>query len=58
MAEWAAKKASELPVAPERTWKPSLLVPVRSTGELAGSYRFLLALTKPQGGINRAIPAS
>lgn len=59
VAEWAVMRARRLPSAPERTWKPSVLVPVQSSRELAGSFTFLLSLTAPQGvvrvlGINEA----
>ncbi len=52
LANWAASKALNLPSAPERSWQPSVLVPVANTGELNGSYRFLKALTTPQGAVN------
>ena len=52
VAEWAANRISNVPEAPERTWKPSVLVPVASTSALAGSYRFLWALTSPQGMVH------
>jgi len=52
VAEWAANKAIKMPSAPERAWKPSVLAPVAAVGELNGSYRFLKALTLPQGAIN------
>ena len=51
VAEWAAKRVSEMPDSQERAWKPSLLVPVHSNEELLGSYRFLKALTYPRGSI-------
>jgi len=49
LAEWAVMRAESIPSAPERTWKPSMLVPVQSSSELAGSFRFLRSLTMPQG---------
>ncbi|HEX6386308.1 MAG TPA: amino acid permease [Anaerolineae bacterium] len=52
VAEWSVVKASSMPAAPERTWKPVVLAPVTTTGELTGSYRFLQALTAPQGVIH------
>lgn len=52
VAEWAATRLSNVPGAPERTWKPSVLAPVSSTSELAGGYRFLWAMTWPQGTIH------
>ncbi len=52
IAEWAAVRAADMPSAPERTWKPTVLVPVQNAASLTGSYRFLYALTYPQGGVN------
>jgi amino acid transporter len=51
MAEWAAKRVSGLPSGQDRAWKPSLLVPVQSVAALRHSYRFLEAMTKPNGSI-------
>ena len=51
IAEWASGKAIKMPSAPERAWRPSLLAPISSVGELNGSYRFLRALTYPQGAV-------
>jgi len=51
IAEWSVKRASQMPSAPERTWKPAVLVPVSSTSELTGSYRFLWAMTSPRGAV-------
>lgn len=48
-AVWAAMRASRLPTSQERAWKPNLLVTIKSTEELLGSYRFLRALTYPHG---------
>ncbi|MDX1664851.1 MAG: hypothetical protein R3272_13750, partial [Candidatus Promineifilaceae bacterium] len=52
VAEWAANRIQNVPAAPERTWKPSVLVPVETTSALRGSYRFLSAMTAPQGSIH------
>jgi hypothetical protein len=52
LAEWAATRVSHLPPAVKRTWKPFVLAPIEQTPELTGSYRFLWALTKPQGAIH------
>ncbi len=40
-----------MPAARERTWKPVVLVPIRSTDTLAGSYRFLKDVTYPKGTV-------
>jgi hypothetical protein len=41
-----------MPSAPQRTWKPIVLAPVDRVGPLKGSYRFLWAVTWPQGGVH------
>ena len=51
IAEWAAKKVSELPDSSDRAWKPNLLVPVEDPGEVTGVFRFITSLTYPRGGI-------
>ena len=51
IAGWAANKASRMPDASERTWKPMVLAPIDSVATLTGSYRFLWALTAPQGAV-------
>lgn len=52
MAEWAAKRVLKLPSGQDRAWKPSLLVPVQSVAALRYSYRFLEAITKPNGSLH------
>lgn len=49
VAEWAAKKVSDLPAARERTWQPNLVVPVESPRELRGTFRLLYSLARPKG---------
>ena len=51
VAEWAVKRTRNMQSAPERSWKPVILVPVRSADTLSGSYRFLRALTYPKGTV-------
>lgn len=51
LAEWAAKRVNDLPIAQERAWKPNLLVPVEEAAELRGSFQFLLDLAHPRGSI-------
>jgi hypothetical protein len=41
-----------MPSASECTWKPTILAAISSSRELTGSYRFLWALTKPQGRVH------
>ncbi|NDJ54011.1 MAG: Na-K-Cl cotransporter [Chloroflexi bacterium] len=51
VAEWAAKQIGLVATGEERAWKPNLLVPVTSTDELLGEYRFLHALSFPRGSV-------
>jgi len=51
LAEWAAKRVSLLPEQNERAWKPNLLVPVRSSRELRGSFSLIRNLVYPRGSI-------
>jgi solute carrier family 12 sodium/potassium/chloride transporter 2 len=52
IAAWAVIRANRMPSAPERTWKPSFLVPIARTQELTGNYRFLWSMAAPQGAIH------
>lgn len=51
IAEWGVKRTWRMQAAPERTWKPVVLVPVRSADTLSGSYLFLRAMTSPKGTV-------
>mgnify|MGYP006281408351 CR=1 FL=1 len=51
LAEWAAKKVTELPTMQERAWKPNLLVPVESPSDLRGTFLTIQDLTYPQGSV-------
>lgn len=51
LAEWAAKRVSLLPENNERAWKANLLVPVRSSRELRGSFSLIRNLVYPKGSI-------
>ncbi|WP_158542518.1 amino acid permease [Lujinxingia litoralis] len=52
MADWAAKRIARGPrEANERSWKPDLLVPVESSAQLDGQFRFLRLLTAPKGSL-------
>ena len=51
IAEWGVKRTREMQAAPERTWKPVVLVPVKSADTLSGSYLFLRALASPKGTV-------
>ena len=52
LAEWAAKRVLKMPTGQDRAWKPSLLVPVESSTALRYNYRFLEAITKPNGSLH------
>jgi solute carrier family 12 sodium/potassium/chloride transporter 2 len=52
IAEWAAKRTLSMPGGRDRAWKPSLLVPVVSAAAIRRSYRFLTAITRPNGSIH------
>ncbi|MBW7884195.1 MAG: Na-K-Cl cotransporter, partial [Caldilineaceae bacterium] len=52
IAEWAAKRTLSMPQGHDRAWKPSLLVPVDSASAVRRSYRFLMAITRPNGSIH------
>ncbi|MCP4168777.1 MAG: Na-K-Cl cotransporter [Chloroflexi bacterium] len=52
VAEWAAKKVLAMPSGQDRAWKPSLLAPVDSSEALRRSYRFLTAITRPNGSVH------
>lgn len=51
LAEWAAKRVSLLPSENERAWKANLLVPVRSSRELRGTFSLIRNLVYPKGSI-------
>ncbi len=51
LANWAVERVSKMPPSPERTWSPNLLVPVTSSKQLMGIFRFLCAITSPQGSV-------
>ncbi|REL24520.1 Na-K-Cl cotransporter [Rhodohalobacter sp. SW132] len=51
LAEWAAKRVSLLPEENQRAWKANLLVPVRSSRELRGSFSLIRNLVFPKGSI-------
>lgn len=51
LAEWAAKRVTDLPSMQERAWKPNLLVPVEDPGEVRGTFRFIHNITYPKGSV-------
>lgn len=52
LAEWAAKRISILPEDNERAWKANILVPVRSSRELRGSFGLIQNLVYPRGSVS------
>lgn len=52
IAEWAAKRVSMLPEDNERAWKANILVPVRSSRELRGSFSLIQNLVYPRGSVS------
>ncbi len=52
VAGWAVRRVTTLPQAPERTWSPHLLAPVKTTKALEGSYRFMRAIAAPKGSVH------
>lgn len=52
LAEWAAKRVSILPENNERAWKANILVPVRSSRELRGSFSLIKNLVYPRGSVS------
>ncbi len=51
LAEWAARKVTELPPSPERSWKPNILVPVEHMAEVRGAFSLLVDLTSQGGSV-------
>ena len=51
IAQWAAKKVTEIEPANFRAWRPNLLVPVVNSSQLLGEFRLLLDICQPEGSI-------
>lgn len=51
VAEWAARRVSDLSAMQERAWKPNLLVPVLDPRALRGTFRFIHDVTYPKGTV-------
>ena len=52
LADWAAKRIThQVEEANERSWKPDLLVPVTSRGQLDGMFGVLRLLAEPKGSL-------
>jgi amino acid transporter len=50
-AEWAAKHTWGMKHMQQRAWKANLMVPIKDTSDLTGSFEFLRNITKPKGSI-------
>jgi len=51
LAEWAARKVTEFPPSPERSWKPNILVPVERLTQIRGGFPLLADLTSLGGSV-------
>lgn len=51
IAQWAAKKTTEIDVNNFRAWRPTLLAPVEHWSQLLGEFRLLLDVCLPEGSI-------
>lgn len=52
LAEWAARRMSEISTTKERAWKPNLLIPVEDAQELRGTFRLIYDIAYPKGSIH------
>ena len=52
LAEWAAKKSSNLPISKERAWVPNILIPSEHPTEIRGVSGLLRDITYPRGSIS------
>ncbi|MFP4050963.1 MAG: hypothetical protein ACLFVB_04400 [Thermoplasmata archaeon] len=52
LAEWAAKKSSNLPISKERAWVPNILIPAEDPTEVRGVSNLLRDITYPRGSIS------
>jgi hypothetical protein len=51
LAEFAAHKASEMPNASLRAWKPNMLVPFEDAAQIRGSFDLLCDAALPEGSV-------
>lgn len=51
VAEWAARRVTELPPSPERSWAPNILVPVERMTRIRGAFPLLADLTSRGGSV-------
>lgn len=52
LAEWAARRMTELSTSKARAWKPNLLIPVEDARELKGTFRLIYDIAYPKGSIH------
>lgn len=52
LAEWAAKRVNDLPIAQERAWKPNVMVPVEDPADLRGTFQLIFDLAYPRGSLH------
>ena len=52
LAEWAAKRVNDLPIAQERAWKPNVMVPVEDPADLRGTFELIYDLAYPRGTLH------
>ncbi len=51
-AEWITDEIARAPDEGMRSWKPKLIVPVKSRAHLDGTYRFLRLVAEPNGSLS------
>ena len=52
LAEWAARRMSQITTTKERAWKPNLLIPVEDARNLRGTFRLIYDIAYPKGSIH------
>ncbi len=52
LAEWAARRMSQITTSKARAWKPNLLIPVEDVRDLRGTFRLIYDIAYPKGSIH------
>ncbi len=52
LAEWAARRMTQLSTSKARAWKPNLLIPVEDARDLRGTFRLIYDIAYPKGSIH------
>ena len=52
LAEWAARRMTQLTTSKARAWKPNLLIPVEDARDLRGTFRLIYDIAYPKGSIH------